>query len=157
MAPTAPAPETLPSHCVTRALVRVRFCDTDMMGIVHHSNYITYFELARIEYLRRRGLTYAAFTKTGFHLPVISAEARYLRPAHLDDILGIEARLVELSRVKVGFAYRVLRAGTAGDELLATGHTLLACVDDQHRPVRMPREAGDLLLAPETGGGELQL
>ncbi len=145
----------LPEHCVTRSKVRVRFCDTDMMGVVHHSNYIAYFELARIEYLRRRGLDYSSWVKMGFHLPVIGVEACYKKPAYLDDLLTVEARLSQLSRVKVRFDYRVLRDGPEGQLLLATGTTLLACVGDDHAPCRMPPEAEAVLLAEEVRAGEI--
>jgi acyl-CoA thioester hydrolase len=145
----------LPDHCVTRSKVRVRFCDTDMMGVVHHSNYIVYFELARIEYLRKRGLDYSSWVKMGFHLPVIEVDVRYKKPAYLDDLLTVEARLTTLSRVKVGFNYRVLRDGPEGEQLLATGATLLACVGDDHAPCRMPREAEVMLLAEEMRAGEI--
>lgn len=145
----------LPDHCVTRSKVRVRFCDTDMMGVVHHSNYIVYFELARIEYLRKRGLDYSSWVKMGFHLPVIEVDVRYKKPAYLDDLLTVEARLTTLSRVKVGFDYRVLRDGPEGEQLLATGATLLACVGDDHAPCRMPREAEAVLLAEELRAGEI--
>lgn len=145
----------LPDHCVTRSKVRVRFCDTDMMGVVHHSNYIVYFELARIEYLRKRGLDYSSWVKMGFHLPVIEVDVRYKKPAYLDDLLTVEARLTTLSRVKVKFDYRVLRDGAEGEQLLATGATLLACVGDDHAPCRMPREAEAVLLAEELRAGEI--
>lgn len=148
---------TIPSHCVTRSVVRVRFCDTDMMGVVHHSNYIQYFELARIEYLRRRGLNYSSWVKLGLHLPVIAVQADYRKPSYLDDLLTIEARLSFLSRIKVGFDYRVLRSGDAGEEQLASGHTMLACVGNDHRPIRMSRDAEQLILSPELREGEVHL
>src|SRR5688572_33090784 len=93
--------KTLPLHCVTRSTVRVRFCDTDMMGVVHHSNYIKYFELSRIEYLRRRGLNYASWVAMGLHLPVISVSSEHKSPAYLDDLLRVEARVTTLDRKSV--------------------------------------------------------
>lgn len=154
----------IPEHCVTRSLVRVRFCDTDMMGVVHHSNYIKYFELTRIEYLRRRGLNYASWVALGLHLPVISVQAEYKSPAYLDDLLRIEATLTSISRVKIGFSYRVLRnsedqqsLSDEGLKVIATGSTLLACVGDDHRPIRMSPDAEQLLLAAESQAGELHL
>lgn len=153
----APVTNPLPDHCVTRSRVRVRFCDTDMMGVVHHSNYVVYFELARIEYLRKRGLDYSSWVKLGFHLPVIELGVQYKKPAYLDDLLTVEARLTTLSRVKVGFEYRVLRDGPEGEQLLATGMTLLACVGDDHAPCRMPREAEAVLLAQEMRAGEIHV
>lgn len=154
-----PPVTTFPEHCLTRSLVRVRFCDTDMMGVVHHSNYIKYFELARIEYLRRRGLNYASWVKMGLHLPVIGVGADYKKPAYLDDLLTIEARLSFLSRVRVGFDYVVLRPAPGHEfpQVLATGHSMLACVDNDHNPIRMSKEAEQLLLSTEKHPGEVHL
>lgn len=149
--------KALPAHCVTRSIVRVRFCDTDMMGVVHHSNYIKYFELARIEYLRRRGLNYVTWVNMGLHLPVISVESRYKKPAYLDDLLTVESRLTTLTRVRVGFDYRVLRPIAGGEEEIAVGATMLACVGNDHAPLRMSKEAEQLLLSPELAEGELHL
>lgn len=146
-----------PDFCRTESLVRVRFCDTDMMGVVHHSNYIKYFELARIEYLRRRGLNYASWVKMGLHLPVLSTSSEHKSPAYLDDLLRVEASLAWLSRVKVGFNYRVHRQTEDGLVQIATGSTMLACVGDDHRPIRMSKEAESLILSPEVSSGEINL
>jgi|GEM_PF-233890 len=146
-----------PEHCNTVSLVRVRFCDTDMMGVVHHSNYIKYFELSRIEYLRRRGLNYASWVAMGLHLPVISVSSEHKSPAYLDDLLRVEARVTTLSRVKVGFAYRVFREAESGLLQIATGATMLACVGDDHRPIRMSKEAESLILSPELNPGDVNL
>ncbi len=151
----APHTTDIHAHCVTRSVVRVRFVDTDMMGVVHHSNYIKYFELARIEYLRRRGLDYSSWIKLGLHLPVIALNVEYKKAAYLDDLLTIEARLSFLSRVKVGFDYRVLRIVDGSETLLATGHVLLACVGNDHSPLRMSKEAEELILSNEIRNGEL--
>lgn len=147
----------IPDCCTTESLVRVRFCDTDMMGVVHHSNYIKYFELARIEYLRRRGLNYASWVALGLHLPVIGVTVDYKSPAYLDDLLRIEAKLSVLSRVKVGFSYKVKRELDGELVQIAQGTTLLACVGNDHRPLRMSKEAEQLILSPETQEGELHL
>jgi acyl-CoA thioester hydrolase len=152
-----PPVTSFPDYCVTRSLVRVRFADTDMMGVVHHSNYIKYFEVARIEYLRRRGLNYASWTSMGLHLPVIGLNVDYRKPAYLDDLLTVEARLGFLNRVRVGFEYQVFRPVALGPEpqLIATGSTMLACVNDDHALVRMSKEAERLLLSEELLPGEV--
>lgn len=150
-------PREFPDHCKTVSLVRVRFCDTDMMGVVHHSNYIQYFELARIAYLRRRGLDYPSWIALGLHLPVIGVRVDYKSPAYLDDLLQIEARLTSLSRVKVGFDYRVLRQVDGEARQIAEGHTMLACVGNDRRPLRMSTQAEELLLSPERKGDDIQL
>jgi acyl-CoA thioester hydrolase len=120
------------------------------MGIVHHGTYISYFEVGRVEYMRRRGLNYTSWTEMGFHLPVVEAYVRYRRSVRFDELVVIETRLSELSRVKVRFEYRLLRPTTDGDdEILAEGYTLLACVDREHVPRRFPAEAEAVLKGPE--------
>ncbi|MBX3182398.1 MAG: acyl-CoA thioesterase [Polyangiaceae bacterium] len=140
-------PETpLTPDAETRASLRVRFGETDLMGIVHHAAYLSYFELARVEYLRRRGVIYARWAE-GRHLPVVSAGLEYLRSARFDDELQVVARLAVLTRVRVGFSYQVLR----GEELLCRGDTMLCCVDDAGRPRRIPDDLTQALLGPEQG------
>ncbi|MGE0323634.1 MAG: acyl-CoA thioesterase [Polyangiaceae bacterium] len=137
----------IPEHAVSRYPLRVRFCETDLMAIVHHANYLVYFEAARVEYLRRRGVSYAQWAeREGVHLPVISAHLDYKRTAHFDDELVVEARVSLVTRVKVGFGYRILH----GEELVCSGETVLACVDDTHRPRRLPPNVLEVLLAPES-------
>lgn len=138
----------IPAHCVTSHRVRVRFAETDLMAIAHHSSYLLYCEEARVEYLRRRGVVYKEWVARGLHLPVIEARLRYHRTAPFDECLVVETRLVELTRVKVGFAYRVVQAD--GAQLVATAETSLACVGDDHRPRRLPPDVVALLTAPES-------
>jgi acyl-CoA thioester hydrolase len=136
-------------------LVRVRFGETDLMGIVHHGTYISYFEVGRVEYMRRRGLDYHSWTELGIHLPVVEAYVRYRRTARFDELLCIESRLTELARVKIRFDYRLLREPEGDqviapeDQVVAEGHTLLACVDQHHVPRRIPAEAEKVLLGPD--------
>jgi acyl-CoA thioester hydrolase len=144
-----PVTNELPAHCVSRHVVRVRFGETDLMGIVHHGTYISYFEVGRVEYMRRRGLDYNSWTELGIHLPVVEAHVRYRKTARFDEVLCVESRLTELTRVKVRFAYRLLRGGTGSDELVAEGFTLLACVGDDHVPRRIPPNADAILRGPE--------
>jgi len=134
-----------PEAARTRSSVRVRFCDTDLMGIVHHANYLAYFEMGRVEWLRRRGVTYADWAAGGLHLPVVDADVRYRAPARFDDALVIEVRLVELRAASLRFEYRLDRQS----ELLAEGSTRLACVGATHRPQRFPPEVLAVLLSPE--------
>src|SRR5688572_16757813 len=108
----------LAPHCVSRHDVRVRFGETDLMGIVHHGTYISYFEVGRVEYMRRRGVDYHSWTELGIHLPVVEAYVRYRKSARFDELLSIETRLTELTRVKVRFGYRLLRPLPSGDEEL---------------------------------------
>lgn len=121
------------------------------MGIVHHGTYISYFEVGRVEYMRRRGLNYTSWTEMGFHLPVVEAYVRYRRSVRFDELVVIETRLSELSRVKVRFDYRLLRPSleNGSEETLAEGYTTLACVDRDHVPRRFPAEAEAVLTGPE--------
>jgi acyl-CoA thioester hydrolase len=135
----------LPAHCSTRSSVRVRFGETDLMGIVHHAVYLSYFEAGRVEYLRRRGIEYLEWATRGVHLPVVEAQLRYRKSTRFDDVIEVETRLVELGRVKVRFAYRLF----LGDELVAEGFTLLACVDEAHVPTRIPDDVAAVLAGPE--------
>jgi acyl-CoA thioester hydrolase len=125
------------------------------MGVVHHQNYISYFELARIEYLRNRGLNYSSWFALGIHLPVIDVYVRYRRAAYLDDLLTVESRLSELGRVRVRFDYRVFREKDGVEELVAEGHTTLACVGNDHAPMRLPNEAVQVLLSREMRASEI--
>jgi acyl-CoA thioester hydrolase len=141
----------LPAHCVSRHPIRVRFGETDLMGIVHHGTYISYFEVGRVEYMRRRGLNYHSWTEMGFHLPVVEVYARYRKSVRFDELVILETRLTELMRVKVRFDYRLWRPLENGhdEELLAEGHTLLACVGQDHVLRRLPAEAEAVLTGPE--------
>lgn len=141
----------LPAHCVSRHPIRVRFGETDLMGIVHHGTYISYFEVGRVEYMRRRGLNYHSWTEMGFHLPVVEAYVRYRKSVRFDELVVLETRLTELMRVKVRFDYRLWRPldGNGDEELLAEGHTLLACVGRDHVLRRLPPEAEAVLTGPE--------
>lgn len=142
----------IPDHCHTQTLHRVCVAETDMMGIVHHANYVTLFERGRLEYLRRRGLPYKEMVERGYHMPVVELNLRYRKPAHFDDLLCVETRLGALSRVTVRFNYVVSRSQLdpqQSAELLAEGHILLACVDDKGRARPLPEDVVPTLFLPE--------
>lgn len=123
----------------SRLEIRVRFCETDLMGIVHHANYLAWFEAGRVDWLRKRGVKYDAWTQADVHLPVVETQLRYRKPARFDEVLTVETGRLDLSRVTVRFGYRVLRASAAGGEdLLCEGDTLLACVGQTLGAKRMP-------------------
>ncbi len=137
-----------PSAATSHVELRVRFCETDLMGIVHHGSYLTYFEAARVEWLRRRGVAYAEWAERGLHLPVVEASTRYKAPARFDDVLTVETRLSELRSHSVRFDYRVLR----GTHVIAEGSTRLACVGPDHKLQRIPQEVASVLCAAELSG-----
>jgi acyl-CoA thioester hydrolase len=139
----------IPEHCTSLTLERIGVSHTDMMGIVHHSHYVVFFERGRLEYMRRRGLSYKEFVGRGLHMPVIELNVRYRKPALFDDELHVETRLGGLTRVTVRFEYAVRRAGAEGPELLLDASVQLACVNDGQRPRGLPRDVVEQLLAPE--------
>ena len=115
------------------------------MGIVHHGNYLAYLEAGRVDWLRKRGVTYADWARSGRHLPVVEAVVHYLAPARFDDVLTVETRLVELRAVSLRFAYLVTR----GTLTVADGSTRLACVNDDHKLRRFTDEMVLVLTSPE--------
>lgn len=103
--------------------IRVRYAETDQMGVVYHSNYFPYFESARAEAIRQLGFTYADMEKMGVIMPVIDVHCRYLRPARYDDLLTIKTLLKELPvHHKIEFHHEVLNEK---GELLAVGKIIL--------------------------------
>jgi acyl-CoA thioester hydrolase len=118
----------------SRCELRVRFFETDLMGIVHHATYLTYFESGRVDFLHKRGISYEAWAREGNHLPVVDAGLRYRKAARFDERLVVVSTCAEITRVTVRFTYRVER----GADLLCEGHTLLACVGDTLAPRRIP-------------------
>jgi acyl-CoA thioester hydrolase len=116
------------------------------MAIAHHGSYLLWLEEARVEYLRRRGSHYGDWVARGIHLPVIDVRIRYRAPARFDEALVVETWIGEISRVAVRFDYRVWR----GEQIIAEAYTTLACVDDRHRPTRVPQDVVDQVLRDET-------
>jgi acyl-CoA thioester hydrolase len=114
--------------------VRVRYAETDRMGLLHHANYIVYFELARTEMLRSRGISYREVEDSGHYLVIIDLGCKFKKPAYYDDLLTIRTTVARVTHVKIVHQYQVLRDG----ELLAEGHSTLACVDGDGKPQALP-------------------
>lgn len=134
-----------PSKSTTTTTLRVRFCETDLMGIVHHATYLVYFEAGRVEWLRRRGITYADWTARGVQVPVASAEVQYRAPSRFDDLLAIETTLTKVRAVSLDYTYRLTRDAT----LVAEGFTRLACIDGDGKLLRIPEEIRAQLMRAE--------
>lgn len=115
--------------------VRVRYAETDQMGVAYHGNYFAWFEVGRADLLRSQGVTYKELEAQDLRLPVIEAQARFVRPALYDDMLEIRTQVAALSGARVTFAYEVRRGD---DGVLATGTTSHAAVDGRGRPRRLP-------------------
>lgn len=113
---------------------RVRYQETDAMGVVHHSNYLTWFEMGRTEMLRASGGSYRQMEEQGHFLVIYKAECKYSRPAKYDDLLRLRTTLTRVTAAKIEHQYEVFR----GEDLLAQGHTVLACVDRRGQPQRIP-------------------
>jgi acyl-CoA thioester hydrolase len=133
---------------LTVLTLRVRFVETDLMGIVHHASYLAYFEAGRVEWLRRRGVTYAEWAARGMHLPVVEVNLRYRAAALFDDLLDIETRLTELRGVSMRYDYRIVRHGEG--TLLTEGSTRLACVNGARELTRIPPNMVAIFKAGET-------
>jgi acyl-CoA thioester hydrolase len=148
-----------PSRSTSHVEIRVRFGETDLMGIVHHASYLSYFEAARVAWLRRRGVTYKTWAERGWHLPVVEASLRYRAPAKFEDVLTVEVDLSEIRSHSLRFGSKVARdvdgsaaGGTTRAEkmLLAEGETRLACVDGTHQLLKLPDALVDVLLRAES-------
>ena len=109
--------------------LRVRYAEVDQMGVVHHSRYFVYLELARSEALRATGLTYREVEETGRYLVITRASCRYRTPARYDDELVIATTIARITSARIDHTYRIARAGD--DALVAEAETTLACVDGE--------------------------
>ena len=118
------------------AHVRVRYAETDQMGVVYYANYLIWFEVGRTELLRSLGWSYREMEHEGIGLPVIEASCLYHRPARYDDELEIRTRGTLLSAVRMQFDYEIVR--NPGGELIVSGRTLHAAVNGEGRPARLP-------------------
>ena len=124
-----PAPTSL-------SRVRVRYAETDKMGVVYHANYLVWFEVGRTDWLRQSGWTYRDMEIAGVSLPVIEAHCQYRHPARYDDEVDIAAQAVPMTPVRLRFNYRLTRASDG--VLLAEGYTVHAAVDPSGKPCRLP-------------------
>jgi acyl-CoA thioester hydrolase len=136
-----------PAAALSVVRVRVRFGETDLMGIVHHASYVHYMEVARIEWLRRRGVAYADWAAHGVHLPVVDLSLQYRAPARFDDEIDVHVSLVEVGAASVRFEYRLLRVSDG--TLCTAGMTRLACIDSQLALRRISPEIAEFLNQPE--------
>ncbi|WP_438976692.1 acyl-CoA thioesterase [Polaribacter sp.] len=115
---------------------RVRYGETDQMGVVYHGNYAQYFELGRTEWLRSLGITYKDMEISGIMLPVISLKCNFIKSALYDDVLTVETKLKKEPLVKIEFDY-VIR--NKNKEILCTGNTVLAFMDMKtNKPIKCP-------------------
>lgn len=123
--------------------IRVRYSETDQMSVVYHGNYVQYFEVGRVEWLRNKGISYKWMEENGVMLPVVSLSMNYKKPAHYDELLTLRTILKNRSTVKIEFDYELYNEK---EELLTTGNSILVFVDKKSgRPIVPPQHILDIL------------
>jgi acyl-CoA thioester hydrolase len=121
---------------VNETQLRVQYYETDQMGVVHHSNYIRYFEIGRTELMRRIGLCYKRLENSGTVMPITNVEVRYFYPAYYDEIICIKSSIKEIPKARITFQYQIYNEQ---EKLLVEGTTTLAFVNKATgRPQRAP-------------------
>jgi len=123
--------------------VRVRYQETDNMGVVYYANYFVWFEVARTEYLRWLGISYRHLEDKGIYLMVASASCQYKYPARYDDLVRIQSWISKIKNSSLTFEYKLF----IEDRLIATGESVHVCTNKTGKPGRIPKELRDL-----TGG-----
>lgn len=127
-------------HCTQ---IRVRYADTDKMGIVNNGKYFTYFEVGRTELMRHFGMPYTEFEKAGYLLPLIETKAIYKSPAFYDDLLDIHTTLKLRYSPIIQFDYKIMRGNTT----IALGYTLHSFIDNEKRlPIKPPKMFYDVFI-----------
>jgi len=116
---------------------RVRYKDTDRMGVVYYGNYLTFFEIGRAEYMRSLGYPYTELEGKGSSLAVIEASARYHANVGYDELITVRTSVTDLRRVRLRFDYEIF---SEDNTLLVTGFTVHACVNNDRKPSRIPEE-----------------
>ncbi len=131
---------------VVKARIRVRYAETDQMNVVHHANYLVWFEVGRVEFIRQMGLSYKQMeTEDDCKIAVVEASARYRSPARYDDELVIETRLTAARSSVIRFGYRVLRLSDG--VLLCEGQTMHVVVDHAMKKRRLPQRYAERFAA----------
>ena len=122
--------------------IRVRYKDTDRMGVVYYGNYLTYFEIGRAELMRDLGFPYSAFESDGYSLVVTEANAKYHSNVGYDTLVTVRTKISDLRLVRVSFKYEIV------DEqygLLVSGYTVHACINSNSKPMRIPPELREIM------------
>jgi acyl-CoA thioester hydrolase len=125
-----------------KAKIRVRYQETDQMGVVYHANYLVWFEVGRSTFIREQGYSYQQFEQMGLLLPVVEAHAVYRAPARYDEEITVVTRIAELGSSKIVFEYEVIRE--ADGRLLATGYTKHVWVNKEMKRVNIAQQMPEL-------------
>ena len=117
--------------------IKVRYVETDQMGIVHHSNYYHWFEISRGDYIEKIDLSYYELEKMGLLMPIVETACKYREPARYGDIIIVKSRIAELGRAKIVFEYQIIRKDD--DKLLAEGKTVQAIVNKEFQVINLKK------------------
>lgn len=145
----------VPSRSRSASRVRVRYAETDQMGVVYYANYFVWFEVGRTDLLRTLGGTYRDLEADGIFLPVIEAACEYAQSARYDDELEIRTEGRVLSPIRVEFRYDVVRLGDGA--VVATGRTMHAAINRAGRPCRLPAPVREALSGGLTAGADSEI
>ncbi len=126
----------------TEANIKVRYQETDQMGVVYHANYFIWFEVGRTEMIRSIGITYKDMENKGLLLPVVDVSCKYIQSAKYDDEILIKTKISEYNGFRMNFNYKVIRI--KDNELLATGETKHVWVNQEYKPVRLNKITPDV-------------
>ena len=126
--------------------LRVRYAETDAMGVVYHANYLVWFEVGRGDYFRALGQDYGQWERQGYLLPVSEVYARFHAPAHFGDLVTVHTWVEQARSRSVTLGYEV--RDTTSQQCLVTGWTKHICMDREGRARRLPKEMGDSLERP---------
>src|SRR5882672_8464853 len=132
---TTPASSN-PPHAVNETRIRVRYAETDQMGVVYHANHFIWFEIGRVDLMRQLGFNYRDLERDhGCFIPVVDARCRYKAPARYDDEIIVRTHLRNVRESMIHFGYELLRA----DDLLAEGETMHMILDSKMKPAPLPQ------------------
>ncbi len=127
----------------SKSKLKVRYAETDQMGVVYHGNYAQYFEVARIEWLDKIGISYKKMEENGIMLPVVSLSTKFIKSALFDDVLTITTRIKKMPTAKIEFEYDI---HNHNGELLTQGETVLVFISmESKRPVKCPNNVIELI------------
>lgn len=121
---------------------RVRYGETDKMGVVYNANYLNWFEIGRTDFIRASGCSYRELEERGILLPLTDAQLSFLAPARYDDEVEVRTRVIELTPVRLTFSYEICRV--ADGKLLVRGETRHVFTDAELKPIRLPRREPEL-------------
>ncbi|MFN2167915.1 MAG: acyl-CoA thioesterase [Anaerolineae bacterium] len=148
-----------PEQLVDETAIRVRYAETDAMGIVHHSHYVVWFEAGRSSYMRHVNLAYGEVERAGFYFRIAELGVRYRMPALYDEVVLVRTWLSEVHSRQLAFAYAVVRpadeVASCPEQVLVTGFTRLICTDRSGQVRRLPADLRTHLQALVVPGGDL--